>query len=270
MTALTHPPLDAGFAPEFVADVLDDALAHAGQVYGIAGLQGSGKSTLAAQLTALADERGLHAVALSIDDFYLGRRDRQQLGRTVHPLLATRGPPGTHDVALAWATIDALKRGTDVALPRFDKLTDRRLPPSRWQRVTQKPDLIILEGWFLKVPAEPASALCDPINELEREDDPTGTWRAYCNRALMSYAPLWHLIDRLLFLQGPGFEVVPGWRWQQEVSMPPSRSRRGAMDRAAVEQFVLFFERVSRQALRTLPGIADRTVRIDALRRPAI
>jgi D-glycerate 3-kinase len=39
------------------------------------------------------------------------------------------------------------------------------------------------------------------------------------------------------------------------------------MTRRQVERFVLFFERVSRQALRTLPGIADATVRVDARRR---
>jgi len=93
-------------------------------------------------------------------------------------------------------------------------------------------------------------------------------WRAYCNNALAAYAPLWQRIDRLLFLQGPGFEIVPDWRWQQEVSLQAAHPRRNAMDRKAVERFVLFFERVSRQALRTLPAIADRTIRIDAKRRP--
>ena len=86
--------------------------------------------------------------------------------------------------------------------------------------------------------------------------------------SLATYAPLWQRIDRLLFLQGPGFEIVPDWRWQQEVSLQAANPRRHAMDRKAVERFVLFFERVSRQAMRTLPSIADRTLRIDAKRRP--
>jgi D-glycerate 3-kinase len=40
------------------------------------------------------------------------------------------------------------------------------------------------------------------------------------------------------------------------------------MSRAQVERFVQFFERVSRQAMRTLPAIADRTIRLDAQRHP--
>jgi D-glycerate 3-kinase len=39
------------------------------------------------------------------------------------------------------------------------------------------------------------------------------------------------------------------------------------MNRAQVERFVQFYERVSRQALRCLPGIADRSIALDAQRR---
>jgi D-glycerate 3-kinase len=275
MAIRTHPPSTKGYAADFVAAVLDDALAVASPspaVYGIAGLQGTGKSTLAAQMAALAKTRGLSVVVLSIDDFYLGRRERLRLGRDVHPLLATRGPPGTHDVKLACATIDALRAlvpGQMVRLPRFDKIADRRLPPSRWPLVRRRPDLIVLEGWFLKVPAEPAESLSEPLNALERDEDAQGIWRQHANAALANdYPPLWRRIDRLLFLHGPDFGIVPEWRWQQEVTLQAAQPHRRAMDRATVERFVLFFERVSRQALRTLPAIADASIHLDSLRRP--
>ena len=100
-----------GYAPGFVASVLDDAIAHDSRVYSITGLQGTGKSTIAAQLVALARQRGIRAVALSIDDFYLDRDARVALGREVHPLLATRGVPGTHSPALGQAVIDAVRAG---------------------------------------------------------------------------------------------------------------------------------------------------------------
>jgi D-glycerate 3-kinase len=273
MAPRAHAP--TGYPPDFVAHWLDTALAlprRRGRppVFAIAALQGTGKSTLAAQMQALAATRGQRVVVLSIDDFYLTRRERLALGRQVHPLLATRGPPGTHDVALACATLDALQSmdaGGTAALPRFDKIADRRLPPSRWTPVRARPDLVVFEGWFLKVPPEPDAALRVPLNTLERDEDPDGTWRRYCNRALAGYAPLWRRLDHLLFLQGPGFEHVPEWRWQQERTLQARHPDRRAMTRRQVERFVLFFERVSRQALRTLPGIADATVRVDARRR---
>src|SRR5688500_8742447 len=153
MSPPLHPAPSTGFAPAFVAAVLDDALAHGSRVYGIGGLQGSGKSTLAAQMAALARSRGLRVEVLSIDDVYLTRSARQTLARDVHPLLATRGPPGTHDVAMACGLIDALRRGGTCRLPRFDKIADDRMPASQWPtaRGTQ---LLILEGWFLKTPPQ--------------------------------------------------------------------------------------------------------------------
>ncbi|MGH8252817.1 MAG: adenylyl-sulfate kinase, partial [Steroidobacteraceae bacterium] len=72
---------------------------------GISGAQGSGKSTLAAALQGLLHSRGFATVVLSLDDFYLTRAQRSELARRVHPLLQTRGVPGTHDVALALEVI---------------------------------------------------------------------------------------------------------------------------------------------------------------------
>lgn len=256
-----------GFEEAVVAAVLDDALAHGARVCAIAGLQGSGKSTLAAQAVALAEARGLRAAALSIDDVYFGRRERLRLARSVHPLLATRGPPGTHDVDLACEVLDAVRTGRPTRLPRFDKLADRRLPPSRWRAVGPL-DLLVFEGWCLKVPAQSAPALRRPVNALERDEDPDSLWRGHCNRALAhDYAALWARLDRLAWLHPPGFDCVPGWRWQQERAARAARPGRTGMSRAEVERFVRLFERVSRQAMRTLPGIAELTMRLDASRR---
>src|SRR6187402_352808 len=82
-------------------------IAHASSpfILGISGLQGSGKSTLAASLIEAAKERGWSAVSLSLDDVYLTRAEREALGRQVHPLLRTRGVPGTHDLTLLASTL---------------------------------------------------------------------------------------------------------------------------------------------------------------------
>ena len=268
----SHPsaqqPAQPGYADAFVARILDDALDHGCRCYGIAGLQGTGKSTLSAQMAALAAGRGLKASVLSIDDFYLCHAARMEIGRRVHPLCATRGVPGTHDVALACEVIDALHNGRPVALPQFDKIADDCLPRSQWP-VVQQADLVILEGWFLKVPAQTEAELLEPINPLERDEDPQGIWRQWSNTALASaYPALWARLDRLLFLQGPGFEIVPHWRWQQEQTLQSANPNRRAMTRGQVDRFVQFFERDSRQAMKTLPAISDRTIHLDAERHP--
>lgn len=260
----------AGYPDAVVAWVLADLLRSGARCYGIAGLQGSGKSTLARQVAALAARHGRALAVLSTDDAYLDRPEREALAARVHPLLATRGPPGTHDVALACRTLDGLRAGEDVPLPRFDKLGDRRLPERDWPRAGRV-DGVILEGWFNQVPPEPADALAAPLNALERDEDADGRWRRYCNDALgRDYPPLWARIDRALFLQPPGFDVVPDWRWRQECALRARAPGRAGMDRAAVERFVAHFERVSRQALRTLPAIADHTLALDASRNAAL
>ena len=277
MTADTHASGTTGFGQQLVTEALEAALSLPQRVpvFAIAGLQGTGKSTLAAQLASLAQARGRRVAVLSIDDFYLTRAERERLARDVHPLLANRGPPGTHDLGLAAETLDRLLAGERTALPRFDKLADERAPTMQWPTVVDRCDLVLLEGWFLKTPAQPADELRAPVNALEREEDRDGNWRGWCNAALArDYPALWQRIDALWWLQGPGFEVVPNWRWQQERSLqaadPANAGGRTGMDRAQVARFVQLFERVSRQALRALPAIAERTIRLDAQRRPTL
>jgi len=264
-----HAASSAGPWPESLAAALlaDVRRGDPPCVLGISGLQGTGKSTLAMQLVATAGTRGLRGAVLSLDDLYLDHDVRAALARDVHPLLATRGPPGTHDVALGLSVFDAVRAGDPTRLPRFDKLGDRRLPESAWPTVDGL-DLLVFEGWCVGATAEDAAALVAPVNALEREEDPAGIWRRWCNDALArDYPALWAGLDRLLFLQPPGFDIVPELRWQQEQALQAAEPGRRGMDRAQVARFVQHYERVSRQALRVLPEHADVVVTLDAQRR---
>lgn len=237
---------------------------------GISGLQGSGKSTFARQLAAAATTRGVACIALSLDDFYFGRRARTRLARDAHPLFATRGVPGTHDVALLAHALDALRRAntrTPALVPRFDKGRDTRLPPSRWRRVTVPPRLVLLEGWCVGVPPQAEAALRRPLNALERDEDRDLRWRRRVNAELAgSYARLWRRLDALVLLEAPAFDVVARWRDEQERTL----RRRGApqaMDRLRLARFLMHYERLSRVALRELPARADIRLRLDERRR---
>ena len=76
-------------------------------VVGINGAQGTGKSTLSKVLAlALKHHHHCRSAILSIDDLYLTKSERRQLAEMVHPLLATRGVPGTHDVAMGCHLLD--------------------------------------------------------------------------------------------------------------------------------------------------------------------
>lgn len=270
MTRATHPD---GFSDTFVAEALAAARARPVRtpVFAISGLQGSGKSTLAAQIAARAEAEGMRVAVLSLDDLYLTRAQRQRLAVEIHPLLATRGPPGTHDVALGCRVLDALKAGENVALPRFDKLADDRVEDAAWIRVQGCVDLVLFEGWCVGATAEAAPALAEPINTLERDEDADGRWRHYCNEALRrDYPALWSRLDALWFLQPPGFDIVRTWRWQQEQALAARDPARRGMDRAQLDRFIQHYERTSRHLLVTLPATADRVIPLDEDRRPVV
>ncbi len=237
---------------------------------GLSGLQGSGKSTLAQQLAAAAAERGIAAETLALDDFYLGRRERAALAREVHPLLATRGVPGTHDLALFDTTLRALARATarhPAHVPVFDKGRDTRLPRSRWRRIGKPPRLILLEGWCVGVPPQSASALQRPVNDLERREDADGRWRTWVNTRLSrEYARLWRKLDALVLLEAPDFAIVEHWRGEAERALRRRRAPR-AMSPSTLRRFLMHYERLSRHALRTLPALADIRLVLDDARR---
>ena len=154
-------------------------------------------------------------------------------------------------------------------LPRFDKLADDRTHQDAWTHVVGRVDLVLFEGWCLKAAPEDEKALAIPLNALERDEDAEGRWRRHCNDALRrDYPALWSRIDALWFLQPPGFDIVRTWRWQQEQALLARDPQRTGMDRAQLDRFIQHYERVSRQALRTMPGIADACVPLDTARTP--
>lgn len=218
-------------------------------VIGVAGAQGSGKSTLCA-----AAARALGAAHFSIDDVYLTRTERTRLAQDLHPMCATRGPPGTHDLALAEATVQALRRagaGSRIPIPSFDKLADDRRPPDRWPVFEGRPSAILVDGWCVGATAEAAADLARPVNDLERERDPEGVWRAWANDALAgTYARFFVGFDAILLLAAPSWEVVLDWRSEQEAgllgiapaALPTAR-------RAEIATFIAHYERITRHML---------------------
>jgi len=230
-------------------------------VVGINGCQGSGKTTLADYLCTCLQNRGLKAVAISIDDFYLTRKQRQQLATDVHPLLSTRGVPGTHDLELALDTLQQLSQNSgDVKIPKFNKAQDERLPEELWSRVETPLDIIILEGWCVGITAEAEESLLEPMNQLELVQDPNAEWRSYINQQLVTnYPELWQLIDRLIMLQAPSFSCVYNWRLEQEQKLAArsdltdSSSNNHIMEAEEIKQFIQHYERLTRHSLKYLP-----------------
>lgn len=237
-------------------------------VVGLCGAQGSGKSTLAAQLQALLEDQQIGTAVISIDDLYLTRAERVALGSNVHPLLQTRGVPGTHDVALGLRVLDALAAPGRVAIPSFDKSSDDRRRQEEWPTVDAPVKVILLEGWCVGAVPQAAALLAAPVNALENELDTDARWRRYVNDALAgAYRGLFGRLDLLILLKAPSFDVVYGWRLEQEHELREQvRYAGGAparvMSDPEVLAFVSHYERLTRHILAEMPSRADVVVEL--------
>ena len=242
--------------------------AHTAPLVGFSGCQGSGKSTLVALIAKVMREvHGISTVVLSLDDFYLTKATRAALAESIHPLFATRGVPGTHDLALLNETIAALRQpppGGAVPVPAFDKALDDRTEMVQWRQVSAPVQLIFLEGWCVGLSPQEESELEAPINPMEAEQDPSLIWRGEVNRQLATeYADLFGKLDALLLLQAPSFDAVFEWRWQQEQRLSQQFQQDHpdkpdpTMSRSEVANFILHYQRLTEHGLRTLPDRAD-------------
>jgi len=234
----------------------------------INGAQGSGKTTLCRFLETLLIEHNLRTVTLSLDDLYLTRAERFDMAAHEHPLFATRGVPGTHDVALGEAIIDDLLAGRTAALPRFDKSIDDRAPMRRM--VEPQIEVVLLEGWCVGAVPQPAEDLRTPINELERYEDAQGIWRREVNRRLATdYAELFARPELLVMLEVESFEGVRTHRALQEQKLATSNPEGTAlMDDPALDRFLMHYERLTRWMLKEMPARADVVIPIGADQRP--
>ncbi|WP_084418085.1 hypothetical protein [Henriciella litoralis] len=256
-------PLSHALARQLTAHL---EAASAPQIVFVSGAQGIGKSTA---LRGALSQLGARAIGLGLDDFYLPKAERLALAREVHPLFETRGPPGTYDLTLLMQTLTALKTaapGDRIALPRFSKAADDRLPPDDWETWTGRPDLIVLEGWLMGLEADPSSPESPPLNAIEARDE-SGDWRAYQEAQLAGpYARLWDMADAFIHIDAPSFDAVLGWRLQQEEgNLGKAPGTLTPAEIAWVKTFILHYQRLTERLLsgHRRPG---KSLRVDRAR----
>lgn len=232
-------------------------------VVGVNGAQGTGKSTMSKVLSlAIEHEYQLHCAIISIDDIYFTQEERAQLAIDVHPLLKTRGVPGTHDVSLGIKIINQLKSKQPTILPVFDKAVDDRAPLEQWTSCDTPVDIILFEGWCIGAQAQDHQALLMPCNDLEASEDQVASWRTYTNEQLTKpYAELFDLIDRLIMLKAPDFECVYQWRSTQEKKLRLRHASdspcHAIMNEAQIKRFIMHYERLTRWMFEEIPNRAD-------------
>ena len=109
----------------------------------LAGPSGSGKTTTALLIERELDRRGVETHTLSMDNYFspLSEREKELLRRNELDL----EKPTRMDVPFFRQQLDAILRGEEIALPRFDFQESRRVFDGRTLR--RRPgELILMEG----------------------------------------------------------------------------------------------------------------------------
>ena len=223
-------------------------------IIGLSGGQGSGKTTISSILTLILQKYfKLNVFKVSIDDFYKTRRDRKFLSKTKHPLLMTRGVPGTHDIDLMLNFFKKIKNKNfkKFNIPKFNKAVDDRCPRKRWYKIKSKPDVLIFEGWCVGAKPQKNVQLKKSINSLEKIYDQNNKWRLYVNYQLKKkYKRLFNQLDELIYLKAKNFNLLRNWRLKQERKLWVKNKKKNKlkiMSNEDVINFMQTYQRITQQ-----------------------
>ena len=229
---------------------------------GLAGGQGTGKTTISSLIRIILIKYfKLNVFRISIDDFYKTRKERKNLSSRIHPMLLTRGVPGTHDINMMLSFFRKIKSRNfkRLRLPKFNKAIDDRSNKKKWYDLKVKPDVIIFEGWCVGARSEKNITLKKTINSLERAKDQKQIWRKYVNQQLkLNYKKLYSQLNCLIYLKAKNFNLLQKWRLKQERKLwIKSKVKSKIMSRGDVLNFMQTYQRITQNMFKNMPKYAS-------------
>ena len=231
---------------------------------GLAGGQGTGKTTISSLIRIILIKYfKLKVFRISIDDFYKTRKERIRLSKRVHPMLLTRGVPGTHDInmMLSFFRKAKSKKFKRLKLPTFNKAIDDRFNKKKWYDLKNKPDVIIFEGWCVGAKSEKNNTLKKTINSMEEVKDQKQVWRKYVNQQLKTkYKNLYSQLNCLIYLKAKNFSLLQKWRLKQERKLwlsTKSKSKLKIMSKGDIINFMQTYQRITQNMFKNMPQYAS-------------
>ena len=264
---LTNKTFSKKYISQYIAPIINNINTSKDKKFIIAGSQGAGKSTLAI-LFKLALEKiyKKKVMLLSIDDYYLSKKKRIMLSKKIHPLLITRGVPGTHDVvALKNDIINFQQKKFPITTPTFNKLKD---DVSIKKKIIKNAEILLLEGWCCGAPSINNEYLFENINSLESKLDKNKTWRQFYNSQLKrDYKKVFSLFDQQIYIQPPSFNYIIKWRYAQEKNNALKSRKKDFMSKNDLQAFIQHYEKLTKWMMKTMPAKADILIKIDGNQR---
>ncbi len=238
---------------------------------GLAGGQGTGKTTTSSLLRIILIKYfRLKVFRISIDDFYKTRKERIRLSKRIHPMLLTRGVPGTHDIGMMLSFFKKVKRKQfkRLKLPTFNKAIDDRFSKKHWYDLKNKPDVIIFEGWCVGAKSEKDNTLKRTINSMERLKDRKQIWRKYVNQQLKSkYNKLYSQLNCLIYLKAKNFSLLQKWRLKQERKLlvkSKKNLKSKIMNKKDVLSFMQTYQRITQNMFKNTPKYASIIINLNS------
>ena len=230
----------------------------------ISGSQGCGKTTLLKLIkNNFKNFYNIDPLCISLDDYYLTKKQRNDLSKRIHPLLETRGVPGTHATEKITKTIQLFdKKKYPIKIPKFDKLNDDRLPFS--QIITSKKNMIFLEGWCCGCPPLSNSFLQKNLNNIEKADSEY-IWRKYYNKKLKKeYKLIFNHFEYLIYFKIPSFDCVLKWRIKQEKRLKLKKKKNiNYMNKIEIKDFISYYEKITTWMMKNTLSKSDLTIKIN-------
>jgi len=186
------------------------------KIIGISALPGTGKTTLGKWLEAISVKLNFKIAVISIDDFYLPS-DEMELAIKNNPWNVSRGIPGSHSVKLMHEKLLNWKKNRELDVPVFDKSLRNGLGDRSHWRV-DKPDLLIIEGWFLGIEPFSSDIISQHITSADLSLDES-SYMSKIQNNLKEYLDVWSLIDNIWHLKPVKYEYMNIWKTNQEKEM---------------------------------------------------
>ena len=261
---LTNKTFSKKYISQYIAPIINNLNNSEHKKFIIAGSQGAGKSTLAKLFKLVLENIYKKKVMLlSIDDYYLSKNKRVKLSKKIHPLLSTRGVPGTHDILrLKNDIINFQTKNFPITTPIFNKLKD---DTSIKKKIIKNAEILLLEGWCCGSPSINKKYLFQNINHVETLLDKNKKWRQYYNSQLkMEYKKVFSLFDQQIYIEPPSFNYVLKWRYAQEKNNALKSRNKDFMNKKELQTFIQHYEKLTRWMMKIMPAKADILIKIDS------
>ena len=260
---LTKKKFSKIYITKYILPIIDNIISSQDNKYLISGSQGVGKSTISNLLKLVIEKYYKKKVMLlSIDNYYLSKTQRFKLAKKIHPLLLTRGVPGTHNIKKLYQDINQFnKQKFPITIPYFDKINDDII---KKRKIINNAQILLLEGWCCGSLPIKTKYLNQNVNQLESKYDKKNIWRKYYNSMLKSeYRKVFSMFNKKIYIQPPSFKYVLKWRSLQEKNNAKKSNSKNFMNNNMLKKFIQHYEKITKWMMKTMPHEVDILIKID-------